>query len=538
MNQDFISKTKASPSEAGELVKVDNPASPFSYQAPPPKKKARICYSTRDRVFSYLTLIPSFLLIMALPVSRSPLGLLLSLFLMYVAAFSYLLVHKFRPSPRAWISALLFLLPAASFLTGQNGFLQFCSCLFSLLGLLFVISDGVGRIGKGVYDKELSNNLLDACFVTPAGGFSRFFGALLPAPSTPDGKKRMGVFLWILVGIAIAVIPTTIIILILSYDAQFTALLDTIFSFDATGVFRFIRDLAFALPLGAILFGAQFAAKAKPAPRKILKSYTTPDFTRPLLCAAVTPVLLVYVIFFISQRGYYLSALTRTLPEGLTFAEYARDGFFELCTVAVINALILLAFGLLFAKKKEGKNLLCRIYVSVISLFTLILIATAISKMVLYIDAYGLTQKRIWSTWLMIVLAFVFIAVLVAQIARKLPLVPVLAIGFFCLFVPVTLCDIDAAVANYNVEAYLEGELPSVDLESLDDLGSSAVPALVKLYNEWEAREDAPQLGHCKYILHMRNAELAEKSTVFSFNLPDLLAEKALEECNLPPMIA
>ena len=71
---------------------------------------------------------------------------------------------------------------------------------------------------------------------------------------------------------------------------------------------------------------------------------------RALLCAAVTPILAVYVIFFISQWSYYVSAFTNVLPADLTYAAYAREGFFQLCGVSALNAAMLLLFNLLIRK--------------------------------------------------------------------------------------------------------------------------------------------------------------------------------------------
>ena len=44
-----------------------------------------------------------------------------------------------------------------------------------------------------------------------------------------------------------------------------------------------------------------------------------------------------YLAFFFVQGRYLFGAFTRTLPESFTVAEYARQGFFELCRVMAIN---------------------------------------------------------------------------------------------------------------------------------------------------------------------------------------------------------
>ena len=45
----------------------------------------------------------------------------------------------------------------------------------------------------------------------------------------------------------------------------------------------------------------------------------------------------VYILFFAVQSSYLFGAFSRTLPEDFTVAQYAREGFFELCRVMAIN---------------------------------------------------------------------------------------------------------------------------------------------------------------------------------------------------------
>ena len=114
-------------------------------------------------------------------------------------------------------------------------------------------------------------------------------------------------------------------------------------------------------------------------------------------------------MFFISQAGYFLSAFTNSLPEGFTYADYARRGFFELFAIALIN-LGVTCFMSLFSKKAgREKPFALKFYSVMISVFTLILIATAMSKMIMYINRYGLTALRFYTSWFMVLLAMIFV---------------------------------------------------------------------------------------------------------------------------------
>ena len=103
------------------------------------------------------------------------------------------------------------------------------------------------------------------------------------------------------------------------------------------------------------------------------------------------------------------------LPKDFTVAEYARRGFFEMCAIVAINlGLIVLAAGL--CRKEQGrvpgpvKGLALFLCV-----FSLILVATALSKMVLYMGSFGLTRLRVLTSVFM-----VFLGLVVAAEAVKL----------------------------------------------------------------------------------------------------------------------
>lgn len=511
---------------------------PF-YTTPEPPPKPKPVFTPRDTVFAYLSLAVGYLFAISLPASRTPLGTTLAILLLYLFGAVHLRLHRHTPSVRSILFGTFFALLAIAPVTNGNGVLRFFACVLSLCGFLFFLSDAAGRLKGGLLSGDLLSHVKNALVRTPFSRPLALFPALLPAKADKIGKRMGKTALWILLGILLATVPTAIIVALLSYDAQFTGLLKQLFSFRIDGIGELILDLAVAVTVGALLFGTLFSVNEKqdgtPASSATVNTHVLP---RPLLCAAVTPILAVYAIFFVSQKDYYLSALTNRLPEDITFAEYARQGFFELCWVCAINALLLLLFNLLIVKQKDGKNLLVRAYSSLISVFTLILIATALSKMLLYIDAYGLTQKRVYTSWFMLLLAVAFVAILVKQVVRKFPLLPTLAVSTLLAFALIALPSVDAAIADYNVDRHLKGDAKTVDVVSLKRIGSASVPALTELEKALGSCGTATQtedqrclLAATRSALNELDAELAEKEdSFFAFNLPDAIARKLLME--------
>ena len=106
----------------------------------------------------------------------------------------------------------------------------------------------------------------------------------------------------------------------------------------------------------------------------------------------------------------------------------------------------------------------------------------------LYILAYGLSLLRVMTLWAMafILLSLVLAAVKVLRPGFKFwPWFAALGLYGWVLF---NAANVDARIADYNVDAYLGGRLPQVDIYYLGGLSPSALPALERLY---EAEPDA-----------------------------------------------
>ena len=199
-----------------------------------------------------------------------------------------------------------------------------------------------------------------------------------------------------------------------------------------------MASIILAFPVGSYIFRLFISSHDKSAK----KSLTAADCKRvskevsisPVITvfAATMPLLFMYVVFFISQWKYYVSGFLGKLPQNVDYATYAREGFFQLLAVAAINLAVISAVQLFCKKGKKSGDLMIRLLTVIICVFTLILISTAISKLVLYINEYGLTPKRVHAFWGMMVLTLIFIAVILKQIVGNIKLIPIgLAISVY-----------------------------------------------------------------------------------------------------------
>lgn len=497
-----------------------------------------LSYKTTDTVFAWLSLLVGFIFAVAMPISEGKTATAIAICLIIAFGIVYARVNKlpFDKSSRVFAAAMV--LFTLGFITGANKVIHAFLLIFLILAFFYWTYTSRG-LSEGIFGKRCFFHVIQAIFFIPLLAFVNLFPSLVLKQKDAKSAKLIRTLLWTLAGLACAVIPTVIIVLLLSYDESFTNLLDSIFTLSYDDIFNFITDLILGTIAACLLFGSLYGTErsrdmndGKPNDFREINTHLLP---RALLCAAVTPVLAVYVLFFISQWSYYVSAFTGVLPGDLTYANYARSGFFQLCWVCGINALLLLLFNILIKKNGKDRDPLKSIYTSVISVFTLVLIATALSKMILYIDSYGLTQKRVYASWLMVLFAVAFIIVLIGQFVRRIPIASAIAVTAVIFFGLIALPDVDGMIASYNVNAYLSGDLETVDVQAIYELGASGVPALSELREELMEKPELTEaqtkaLEETNSALITIKYHLKEEPDGFlNFNIPTQRARSILE---------
>jgi Domain of unknown function (DUF4153) len=201
---------------------------------------------------------------------------------------------------------------------------------------------------------------------------------------------------------------------------------------------------------------------------------------------------LLFLVFVLVQVGYFFGGEDRIQAvEHLTYAEYARRGFFELCAVAVL--VLPMQFGLdwlLRQASATGKRAFRGLALVQLALLVVIM-ASALQRMRLYVDAYGLTVLRLYSTACMIWLAFVFIwfVATVLRGRRERFALGVIASGWVALFA-LNACNPDAVILRVNL-ARMEAGKP-FDAHYARRLSADAVPAFALAAERYEVEERVP----------------------------------------------
>lgn len=139
----------------------------------------------------------------------------------------------------------------------------------------------------------------------------------------------------------------------------------------------------------------------------------------------------------------------------------------------------------MFSKKNSSKqSAAIRILNVILSAFTLILIATAVRKMILYIELYGFTRLRVLTSWFMLLLSVIFLFIIIRQFKASFNAVLSSSIAFIIMFTVLCLVNVDARIAELNVSMYRNGTLTTCDIDSFYELSYSAAEYVIPLLSD------------------------------------------------------
>lgn len=172
----------------------------------------------------------------------------------------------------------------------------------------------------------------------------------------------------------------------------------------------FLLRVLFSLPVGCWLYGliaGSFRADREKLDRRRERVSGFLELIRRISPVfwetAIVLFSVLYLAFFILQGSYLFGAFTGRLPEGFIVAEYARQGFFELCRIMAVNAL-LLWLATHMSREHSARGTRLRLFCLVLLVESILFAVIALSKLGLYISIYGFTPLRLQSSWLVCVL--------------------------------------------------------------------------------------------------------------------------------------
>ena len=227
---------------------------------------------------------------------------------------------------------------------------------------------------------------------------------------------------------------------------------------------RVLRILLLFTYLGAVLNFILFNYKAKEY------SFKRPEFGTFIFKVLLTSLNVIYLIFDIIQiKSLVLHSISMDIP----YAEYARQGFFQLMFISIFNLIVILL------SKNTKENTYNKIMSIIMVLLTFVIILSSTYRMFMYEMAYGYTLLRL----LVYATLFTEIILLIPTILYIFKRINILRYYFvICLIVYscLSVAPLDSIIAIRNINRYYS--MDDIDLDYLMNDRANNISQLIDLY--------------------------------------------------------
>lgn len=261
------------------------------------------------------------------------------------------------------------------------------------------------------------------------------------------------------------------------FDELAMELLD--FSVKDSTIWRAIRTFVFTL-VGSLFFYSLISNSHRPKEGlvKVLKLDST------IAATVLVLVNLLFAIFVFIQIKYLFGGAEFISQHNLSFAQYARSGFFELVWIMGFAGLLFAFIYRSFASHQRSKiidflQVLLAAQVSIVAL-------SALKRMNLYQAAYGYTILRLYVEWFIyftLTLIFTGITSTIFRIKFNHLVHASLGVGILATTL-VSSINVDYMITKKNIHKFNEGSYEkgrSLDIWYLGDLSVDVMPALKQI---------------------------------------------------------
>jgi len=405
--------------------------------------------------------------------------------------FSSLAYLRHRKIACNWFSCLLFvlaLLGALPFTLHGSTPTYFTSLFFETCLCLFWLASSCQNLIAKPLSWLLAFDWVNQFFVVPVANIKPVFLRMF----TTNKTKRALFTVLIILLVSWVTLPLFCIVfsLLSSSDEGFVSYTNWLVgqvSFQTT--FRWMQQLLLALPIAVFLLTVVIGNAYRQRTTLLKRSQLLSGFQmvsklpHASLVVPFSLFLLFYLAYLVVVGKALFLVLSGQLPDGFNYAEYARGGFFELVTVAFINAFLVAVLWSLAKRSELEYPSHLRFFTGLFSLLTVLLMVIDGTKMFLYVQSYNLTLLRFYAGFFMVVLAIGFLLLLAwcfksHNVARQIIALLITA------FLAVNLVNPPALIANFNTERYLTGATDKMDTSELASYGLVSVPALERLVAE------------------------------------------------------
>ena len=219
-------------------------------------------------------------------------------------------------------------------------------------------------------------------------------------------NKILNAVFGIIVGIVFSIV---ILFLLMSADDYFNKFVSKAFisiNFDFSKIMQFVIFFIIIFSIGVNLIRNRYIVMKENKTRKI-------DHT--IIISMLSVINLVFVLFLISEVSKLCGNFLQ-IPKGYIYSSYAREGFFQLLFVTIINFSIILY--LIYKTNVIKENKVIRNLVLILIAFSVLLIFNSYYRMFLYIGKFGFTNLRL-QVILFLLMELILFGIIIKKIINK-----------------------------------------------------------------------------------------------------------------------
>ncbi|GLY02277.1 DUF4153 domain-containing protein [Actinoplanes sp. NBRC 101535] len=266
--------------------------------------------------------------------------------------------------------------------------------------------------------------------------------------------------------------------LLSSADVAFSALLDdAVPDFDIGSIFQWII-LAVA---GALLAVSGIYTLSAPPTTSSLDTEGKGRFGLLEWAPAGAALVLLFGGFVAVQFTVLFGGSRHVLETaGLSYSQYARSGFWQLVAVTLLSLALIAGLARWAKRDQQGERVLLRVLLGLLCGLSVVIVASALSRMWEYQRVYSFTGERIFVMASEMLLGVVFVLIALAGITWRGKWIPSTTVGLAVLMLlGLAVLDPEGYVASRNAARY-EGS-GKIDAWYLRALSADATPALAEL---------------------------------------------------------
>ncbi len=429
-----------------------------------------------------------------------PIGISFFIFILAIIAFSLVIAKKFGQK----LSKTQILILISAVIMSAEVFLRSISFLtfFNIIGSVYLLFLTAVLLA----DKDISSFRFFKYFTAPILFFLKSFSASLKFINEQKNlisyKEEFGSknLRSIVKGIIMS-LPILAILgwFLYSADMVVRAYADNFFNF-----FRFKINFELSLRIliifiiSCIFIGvfAKFAKKEKPeAPEEKTGPNKSGGFIE-----SMTVLILVELLFlaFIAIQFFYLfggKSYVWGIDEYITYSEYAKSGFYELIKVSIVSFLLIYAIDNSSKIETLKEKKIFRFLSAGLFIEISIILFSALKRILLYIDGYGLTLSRFLAFallfWIFCVFLF-FLRKIYLEKKNSVFISTVFALSV-ATWLGINILNPDALIAKINLRRFAEGK--QIDPYYFSHLSDDAIPEIVKIFKLNASEEIKKQIA-------------------------------------------